>query len=161
MRMEGRTSIVPRKDLNTKRWRAEDESYTQKPWRPPRRTRRNSKNYRVGQPKLLLAKHEGNNQKISQELRHLPTKQSGPTCTIWNVAIGCSSKQTMEVDHHGLHYRPSKLRRIWHNPHGHQPPDQNESLHIRQQGPESTAVCNIISQRNRSIARHTQRRYHR
>ena len=58
---------------------------------------------------MLLAKIERNDQAIRQELRHLPTKQSGLTGTLWNAAIQRSSRPSMEVDRPGLHYRPSNF----------------------------------------------------
>ena len=45
--MEGRTPMVPRKELDTKRQRTQDRPYTEMPRQPSCRARRNSKNYQL------------------------------------------------------------------------------------------------------------------
>ena len=153
--------MVLRQNLDTKRRGTQDESYTQKPRRPLGRTWRDGKNYRAGQPTILLARNERNHQAIRQELRHLPTEQGGPTRTIWNASTQRGSRPTMEIDLHGLHYGPSNFGWIRHSPCGHRSSDQNESFHTLPEEPRRPAVCDVIPQRNRTITRHTTRHHYR
>jgi len=69
--MEGRPLMVPRENMDTQRRQAENRAYQTTPRYPHNRTRRNGKNYRTHPTKILLATHEGFNQKIYQELRYL------------------------------------------------------------------------------------------
>ena len=161
MLMEGRALVVSRQNLDTKQWGTQDESYTQKPWLPLRGTRGNSQNYRVGQPTILVARMERYDPTICQELRHLPTEQSGQTCTLLNAPIERSSRPTMEINRLGLHYGLSNLGLVLHHCSGRWSPNQNESFHTLQPKPGCTAVRNIIPQRNHTTTRHTQRRHHR
>jgi len=62
--------------------------------------------------KILLATHEGFNQIIHQELRHVSKNKSGQTCTIRTTMTKQSIGKTMEIDIHGFHYRLIKVRRI-------------------------------------------------
>ena len=151
--------MVPREDLDTKRRRAKDKPYTQMPRRPPSRARGNSKNYRAGQPTILLAKDVRNDQTICQELRHVPTEQSGLTCTIWNAPINQGPRPTMEINRYGLHHGLTKLRQIRHNTHCYRSPDENEPFYPMQEGPRRTAICNTIPEGNHTITRHTTRHH--
>ena len=45
-------------------------------------------------------------------LRHMPTEQSSPSCTIWPFAAKQSSRPAMAVYHNGLHYRLIKFKWI-------------------------------------------------
>ena len=96
--------MVPRKDLNTKQRRTQDESNMQVPRRPPSRARGKSKDYRAGLPAILLAKNARNDQTIRQELRHVPTEQSDLTCTIRDAPIERGPRPTMEINRYGLHH---------------------------------------------------------
>ena len=102
--MVGRTLMVPKKDLDTKRRRTQDQSYTQMPRQPPSRTWGNSPDYRAGQPAILLAKNARKDKTIRQESRHVSMEQSGPTGTIRDAPIERSSGPTIEVSDYGLHH---------------------------------------------------------
>ena len=159
--MEGRTPMVPREDLDTKRRTTQEESYTQMPRRPPSRARGNSKNYRAGNPTILVARNARNNQTICQKLRHVSTEQSGPTCTIWNAPIKLDPRPTMEFNRYGLHHGLTKFRRIQHNTRCYRSPDENELFYSMQEGPGCTAICNTIPEGYHTITWHTTRHHYR
>src|SRR5437588_12364119 len=103
--------MVPRKGVGTGRRKATDDDH-----RPTSRstiswTRRNSQNYRVGQPTILLAKDAGNNQTIRQKLRHMPTNQGGPACALRPPSTKRGTRITLEIYIDGLHYRLTRVRR--------------------------------------------------
>ena len=161
MPMEGRTPMVPREDLDTKRRRPQVESYMEMPRQPPRRTWGNSENYWTGQPTILLAKDARNNQTIRQKLRHVPTEQSGQTRTIRDASIERGPRTTMEVNRYGLHHKLTQVGRIWHDTRCHWPPDEDELFHSMQEGPRCTAVCNTLPEGNHMTTRYTTRHYYR
>ena len=77
----------------------------------------------------LAARDARNNQTICQKLRHVPTEQSGPTCTIWNAPIKRGPRPTMEINRYGLHHRLTKFRQIRHNTRCYRSPDENEPFY--------------------------------
>ena len=131
------------------------------PRRPLSRTWGNSKNYRTGQPTILLARDARNNQTICQELQHVSTEQSGPTCIIWNAPIKRGPKPTMEINSYGLHHGLTRFRRIQHNTCHHRPPDEDEPFYSLQEGPRRTAICSTSLEGYHTITRHTTRHHYR
>ena len=161
MLVEGQTPMVPGKDRDTKRRWTQDQSYTQMPRRPLSRTWGNSKHYRTGLLTILLARDARNNQTICQELRHVSTEQSGPTCTIWKAPIKRGPRPTMEINSYGFHHGLIKFRRIRHNTRRHRPPDKDEPFYSLQEGPRHTTICNTLLEGNHMITRHTRRHHYR
>ena len=153
--------MEPGKDLDTKRRRTQDESYTQMPRRPLGRTWGNSKNYRTGQPTILLARDARNNQTICQEPRHVSTEQSAPRCTIWNAPIKRGPRPTMEINSYGLHHGLNKFRRIRHNTRRRRPPDEDEPFYSLQEGPRCRTIHNTLLEGNHTITQHITRHHYR
>ena len=131
------------------------------PRRPPSRAPGNGKNYRAGQPTILLARDARNNPTICQKLRHVSTEQSGPTCTIWNAPIKRGPRPTMEINHYGLYHGLTKFRWIRHNTRCYRSPDENEPFYSMQKGPRRTAICNTIPEGNHMITGNTTRHHYR
>ena len=74
----------------------------------------------------------------------MPLEQSGPTCTVWSTAGKWSSTPALAVYRNGLHYRFTRIRRIWYDTRSHRSRDPNEPLYIMQKGLGLMAIHNAL-----------------
>src|SRR5205807_9305388 len=126
--------MVPRESVGTRGRKDKDSNHLPTSRSTISWTRRDGQNYRVDQPTILLTEDAGNNQTIRQKLRHMPTDQSGPACTLWPITAKRSTLDTMEIHIHGFHHRLTQVRRTRCDIGSRRSADQNESLHTLSEG---------------------------
>ena len=98
---------------------------------------------------------------IHKELRHMSQNQGGPTCTIRIATVKRGPRSTMEINRHGLHYGPTKIRRVWHHTGSDRSADQNEPFHSMLKRPGRTAVRQSLHEGDSHATRTTTWYHHR
>ena len=87
--------------------------------------------------------------------------QGVPICTLRIATVKRSPRSTMEINSHGLHYGPAKIRTIGHNTGGHRSADQNEPFHTMLKGPGRTAIRQSLHEGDNQATRPTTGYHHR